>query len=112
MLASPPVSSAPTRPSSAGPPMSERTAFGAAHATHGSRTNVSARCTVFIARDDLLLAARAREVVLARVAVVLARARERERLLAVEVVVAGAQPQRVAAVARPPLMRETTQPPV
>ena len=44
--------------------------------------------------------ARAREVVLGRVAVVLARARERERLSAVEVVLAGAQVQRDAAVAR------------
>src|SRR5205814_7310663 len=39
-LAEPPISSAPTSPSSDGPAMSERTAFGADHATHGRRKNV------------------------------------------------------------------------
>src|SRR4051794_7221153 len=48
--------------------------------------------------EDLLLAASAREVVLARVALVLARAREGEGLLAAEVVRAALQPQGVAAV--------------
>ena len=42
--------------------------------------------------DDLLLAARSREVVLALVAGVLAGARERERLLAVDVRLAGFEP--------------------
>ena len=48
--------------------------------------------------QDLLLAAGAREVVLLRVALVLARAGERERLLAVDLLLAALQPQRVAAV--------------
>ena len=48
--------------------------------------------------DDLLLAPRARQVVLVAVARVLARAGERQRLLAVDVRLAGRQAQRVAAV--------------
>ena len=48
--------------------------------------------------EDLLLAPRAREVVLGRVALVLAGPREGERLLAVEVVLAALEAQRVAAV--------------
>ena len=84
-LAVPAVSSAPTRPSSDGPDMSERIAFGAAHETHGRRTNVSNERDLVLDRaEDLLLAARAGEVVLVRVAVVLAGAGERERLLAVD----------------------------
>ena len=79
--------------------MSERTAFGAAQDTHGSRTNVSNEMTLsLIALSDLLLAASAREVVLARVALVVARAGERERLVAVSSCSPAAQPQRRAAV--------------
>ena len=48
--------------------------------------------------EDLLLAARAGEVVLLRVALVLAGAGERERLLAVDLLLAALQAQRVAAV--------------
>src|SRR5215207_9333868 len=50
-------------------------------------------------RDQLLLALRAREVVLARVAEVLARARERQRLVAVDLGLAALQSQRGAPVA-------------
>ena len=77
----------PKRPSSAGPAMSERIALGACQDTHGRRKNVAGLSSRdLIARQDLLLARRAVEVVLARVALVLARAGERERLLAVEMV--------------------------
>ena len=80
--------------------MSERTACGAAHETHGRRTNVSSRDHLGLDRaQDLLLAPRAGEVVLVGRALVLAGARERERLLAVDLVLARAQAQRVAAVA-------------
>src|SRR3954453_18082282 len=48
--------------------------------------------------EDLLLPARAREGVLARIALVLARARGGQRLLAVEMFRAAPEPQRVAAV--------------
>ena len=89
--------------------MSDLTAFGASQATHGSRKNVAGDDEPRLdRRQDVLLAlARAVEVGLLRVARVLARARERQRLLAVEVVLAGLQPQRRAAVARPPLMSDT-----
>ena len=77
----PPISSAPIRPSSVGPDMSDRIAFGAAHDTHGSRKNVSNDVTLSLiaARIFCWRRTRARSSSL-RAAVVLARARERERL--------------------------------
>ena len=56
----PAVSSAPTRPSSDGPDMSERIAFGAAHATHGSRTNVSNDVTLSLIEPMIFCWRRAR----------------------------------------------------
>ena len=90
-----------TGPSSAGPrPCRCVIVFGACQEMNGKRMNPAGREHPRLHRgDDLLLAARAREVVLARVAVVRARARERERLLAVDVRRARLQAQRVAAVA-------------
>ena len=88
------------RRAASGRPCRCASARGAAQDTHGSRTNVSNEVHLVLHRgDDLLLAARARAVVLGRAAVVLARAGERERLLAVQLVLPAAQAQRVAAVA-------------
>ncbi len=59
-LAVPAVSSAPTRPSSVGPDMSERIAFGAAHATHGNRTKVSRLVTLSLIEPMIFCWRRAR----------------------------------------------------
>ena len=59
-VATPLVSSAPTRPSSDGPAMSERIAFGAAQETHGSRTNVSSEVTLSLIAPRIFCWRRAR----------------------------------------------------
>ena len=111
-LAVPAVSSAPTRPSSDGPDMSERIAFGAAHETQGRRTKVSTDVTLSLIEPMIFCWRRARvRSDSLRVALVLARAGERERLLAVDLLLAALQPQRVAAVLEAAVERETTQPP-
>ena len=82
------------RPCRSGPPC------GAAHETHGSRTNVSNEVTLsFIAATSCCWRrARSRSFSLGR-ALVLAGAGERERLVAVDLRLALLQPQRGAAVA-------------
>ena len=79
--------------------MSERIAFGAAQDTHGRRTNVSNEVTLPLIAERIFCWRRARVRSFSlRVALVVAGAGERERLLAVELVRAGLQPQRRAAV--------------
>ena len=95
----------PNSPSSVGPLMSEMIAGGAFHAISGRRRKLDGESRrLFIALNSACwCSSRCRSCLVGR-AQVLARARQRERLLAVDVVGAGAQAQRVAAVAKPPLM--------
>ena len=94
--------------------MSERTAFGAAQDTHGSRMNVSNDVTLsFIAATSCCWRRARVEVVLARVAEVLARAGQRERLRRpLSSVSPRLRRSVVPPLRRPPLISERTQPPL
>ena len=94
----PAMASAPNRPSSVGPLMSEMIAGGAFQAISGRRRKLDGREQPALhVGEQRLLVFLALDVGLAGRAQVLARARDRERLLAVDVMRARAQAQRVAA---------------
>ena len=92
--------------------MSEMIAGGACQEIHGRRRKLEGESVALHVGEQRLLVLLALDVGLAGLAQVLARARQRERLLAVEMVGAGGEAQREAAVAEPPSRFETTQPPV
>src|SRR5215207_555975 len=109
----PPVSEAPTTPSSVGPAMSERTALGAAHETHGSRMNVSNDVTLsFIAETSCcwrLARARSSSLGLQRFLRVRASASAWRPLISVS---PRLRRSVVPPLRRPPLILERTQPPL
>src|SRR5918994_4050753 len=111
-LAFPPVNEAAATPSSVGPAMSERTAWGAAHDTHGRRTNVSSEVTLSFMAATSCCWRRARSRSFSLGAHSFLRVRASASAWSPSISVSPLFSRRVKPpLALPPLILETTQPP-